>query len=381
MNFNVFPRSGLAVWVSAVLLMTVSCGREERVIPANSLSFDDVSYIDDVFPIEYELAEGEPVDLGILGIDNMYLYDTLMFFNTPDKSGGVSVVSSSSHKELGKFFRTGRGPGEVAFPPFVNNFQMYRKDGHLFASAINITGTGMYDFDVTASLDAGETVFEKIDSIAEDSFTLKVFRIDSSRFFVCEAGEDRNTLSRYITGPDRKEHVPVPLQRLNSARVTKGEPQNQQTEDGKISFVIPNFNILSGDIKYSPSRGLIVEVSRELNSINIYSPDGKYMKTICAVGRSIDNIEQAQNAEPVFRSSKLSLYPDFFAVIYKFLEEDKGYIRIFSYEGDALAQIGIPSGVNSFGFDIRNGSLYTLESSTETLMRYAVGGLLDRLTE
>jgi len=124
-----------------------------------------------------------------------------------------------------------------------------------------------------------------------------------------------------------------------------------------------------------------VEVSRELNSINIYSPDGKYMKTICAVGRSIDNIEQAQNAEPVFRSSKLSLYPDFFAVIYKFLEEDKGYIRIFSYEGDALAQIGIPSGVNSFGFDIRNGSLYTLESSTETLMRYAVGGLLDRLTE
>ena len=113
MNFNVFPRSGLAVWVSAVLLMTVSCGREERVIPANSLSFDDVSYIDDVFPIEYELAEGEPVDLGILGIDNMYLYDTLMFFNTPDKSGGVSVVSSSSHKELGKW---GNFSGQDAVP-------------------------------------------------------------------------------------------------------------------------------------------------------------------------------------------------------------------------------------------------------------------------
>lgn len=381
MNHNVVFQSGLAVWVSAALLMTASCGREERVIPANSLSFDEVSYIDDVFPVEYELTDGEPVDLGILGIDNMYLYDTLMFFNTPDKSGGVSVVSSSSHKELGKFFRTGRGPGEVAFPPFVNNLQIYRKNGHLYASALNITGNIMYDFDVTASLDAGDTVIDKVDSVVADPFALKLFRIDSSRFFVCKAGEDRNTLYRYITGPDGKEHVPEPMQRLNSARVTKEEPQSQQSEDGSVSFVIPNFNILSGDIKYNPSRGLIVEVPRELNSINIYSPDGKYMKTICAVGRSIDNIEQVQNVEPVFRSSKLTLYPDFFAVIYKFLEEDRGYIRIFSYEGDALAQIEIPSGVNSFGFDIRNGSLYTLDSSTEALMRYAVGSLLDRLSE
>lgn len=74
-----------------VLIVAGSTGCRE--VPDNSLAFDDVVYVDDEYPVTWELTEGDTLDIPVLGASDFVIKDSLLIVSTNDNSGYVTVLS------------------------------------------------------------------------------------------------------------------------------------------------------------------------------------------------------------------------------------------------------------------------------------------------
>ena len=339
---------------AAMMLMVTGCG-DGRKVPENSLAFEDVVYVEDEYPVTWELVQGDTLNLPVLGVSDFVIKDSLLIVSNNDNAGRVTVLSVDGRTVYGKFLRMGRGPGEIVSFNGVSSVQFsYKEDGHLTACWTDYAGNLM-EWDVTASIENGRTELASRSLELQDSpWLLSAVPLDGQEYLIVHAGADRSSINRFILSSDGERRTTPPLDRLNSAAV-KAEPE-------------------SG----SSSRGLIVEAERTLNTMNIFSADGTYARTVCTYGDRVDDVSSVEHGNDARLALRPKTYPDFISVLHWFREpEVKQYVRLFSYEGEPLAEIPLPKGGIFYDMDISGGCLYVLISGQELLIRYDVSGLIE----
>lgn len=366
---------------AAMMLMVTGCG-DGRKVPENSLAFEDVVYVEDGYPVTWELAQGDTLDLPVLGVSDFVVKDSLLIVSNNDNAGRVTVLSLDGTTVYGKFLRIGRGPGEIVSFNGVSSVQFsHKENGHLTASWTDYAGNLM-EWDVTASLESGQTeVTSRSLELQDSPLLLDAVPLEGQEYLIVHAGADRNSINRFILTSDGERRTTPPLARLNSATV-KAEPESGSGRvvgsGNMVSFSVPGFNLINGSYAYESSRGLIVEAERTLNTMNIFSADGTYARTVCTYGDRVDDVSSVEHDSDARLALRPKTYPDFISVLHWFREpEVKQYVRLFSYEGEPLAGIPLPKGGIFYDMDIPGGCLYVLISGQELLIRYDVSGLLE----
>ena len=364
----------------AMILATAGCG-DRRKVPENSLAFEDVVYVEDEYPVTWELAYGDTLDLPVLGVSDFVIKDSLLIVSNNDNSGRVTVLSLDGRTVYGKFLREGRGPGEIVNFYGVSSTQFSHRDGHLTASWADYTGD-LTEWDVTASLESGYSEVAVRDlGLTDSQWLLDVVPLGGSRYLIVHAGEDRNSLVRFVLSPDGERTVTQPLRRLNGVVVKGAEMAGSGSVAGSgnmVTFSVPAFNLIKGSYAYDSSRGLIVETERTLNTMNIFSADGTYARTVCIFGDRVDDVSSAEHDSDARLALRPKIFPDFISVLHWYREpEVKQYVRLFSYDGEPLAEIPLPRGAVFYDFDIPGCCLYVLVSDQEFLIRYDISELLN----
>ena len=365
---------------AAMMLMVTGCG-DRRKVPENSLAFADVVYVEDGYPVTWELAQGDTLALPVLGVSDFVVKDSLLIVSNNDNAGRVTVLSLDGGTVYGKFLRMGRGPGEIVSFNGVSSVQFsHKENGHLTACWTEYAGNLM-EWDVTASLESGQTELASRSLELQDSpWLLDAVPLDGQEFLIVHAGADRNSINRFILTSEGEKRTTPPLDRLNSATV-KAEPESGSGSvvgsGDMVSFSVPGFNLINGSHAYESSRGLIVEAERTLNTMNIFSADGTYARTVCIYGDKVDDVSSVENYSDARLALRPKTYPDFISVLHWLREHEvKQYVRLFGYEGEPLAEIPLPEGGIFYDMDIPGGCLYVLISGQELLIRYDVSGLL-----
>ena len=365
-----------------VLYMVAGCGDRRRV-PDNSLAFDDVVYVEDEYPVTWELTEGDTLDIPVLGVSDFVIKDSLLIVSNNDNAGRVTVLSLDGKTVLGKFLREGRGPGEIVSFNGVSMTQFSHRDGHLTACWTDYAGT-LVEWDVTASLRNGLSEVATRDLELDGSpWLLEALPIGDRGYLIAVAGEDKNTIKRFVLSQDGKTEVTPPLERLNRVEVrSTAQGSGRVAGSGNmVVFSVPGFNSISGDYAYSPERGLVVEAERTRNSLSIFSIDGDYARTVCIYGKSIDDVSDVDVGNDRERLTlRPKAFPGSISALHWLREpEVELYVRLYGYDGEPLAEIPLPKGCIFYDFDISGGCLYVLVSGQELLIRYDVSGLLQEI--
>ena len=305
--------------------------------------------------------------------------DSLLIVSNNDNAGRVTVLSLDGKTVLGKFLRKGRGPGEIVSFNGVSMTQFSHRDGHLTACWTDYAGT-LVEWDVTASLRDGLSEVATRDLELDGSpWLLEALPIGDRGYLIAVAGEDKNTIKRFVLSREGKTEVTPPLERLNRAEVRS----TAQGSGNMVVFSVPGFNSISGDYAYSPERGLVVEAERTRNSLSIFSIDGDYARTVCIYGKSIDDVSDVDVGNDRERLMlRPKAFPGFISALHWLREpEVELYVRLYGYDGEPLAEILLPKGGIFYDFDISGGCLYVLVSGQELLIRYDVSGLLQEIEQ
>ena len=365
----------------AMILAVTGCG-DGRKVPENSLAFADVVYVEDGYPVTWELAQGDTLDLPVLGVSDFVVKDSLLIVSNNDNAGQVTVLSLDGRTVYGKFLRIGRGPGEIVSFNGVSSVQFsHKENGHLTACWTDYAGN-LIEWDVTASLENGQTeVASRSLDLQDSPLLLDAVPLEGQEYLIVHAGADRNSINRFILTSGGERRTTPQLNRLNSATV-KAEPESGSGSvvgsGNMVAFSVPGFNLINGSYAYDSSRGLIVEAERTLNTMNVFSADGTYAGTVCIFGDKVDDVSSVEYGSDARLALRPKTHPDFISVLHWLREpEVKQYVRLFSYDGEPLAEIPLPEGGIFYDMDIPGGCLYVLISGQELLIRYDVSGLIE----
>lgn len=350
-------------FITFVVIVCAMTGCRQR--PASYMAFDDVTYVHSV-KNSIKLEHGETVEIDKIGIQDIFISDSLMFISTPDAEGLISVYELPDMEYCGKFFCKGNGPGELLNAPFFGNVKVLDTE----SGRTMLIGDGkgkMLRWDISAPfLGRNHDIAVYRDSIPLDSF-YSIY-INDSTIMCRNISGDGGGQERYLLVDGKRKVVPA-METLNMAEIPA-------KDDGYL------FNILSSFSAYDAKRDIVVEASMMLNTINVYSLDGTFEKTIC-LGKSLDNIADiCHSGLRGLRQTfvRLRLYDDFFAVMYsggkQISQDDREQpapkIYIFDWECNPLGELKLAKRASVFDIDLQNGELYTLDRSEEIVRKYDI---------
>ena len=345
--------------VFALFLCLISCSNSNS---GNIMGFKDNLVGIEEFPKKIVLSDAEPVRLDIIGINDIAIHDSLMFFGTQDKMGSWKIVNLNTMQLIGEFLAKGNGPNEIVQVPWPSNSEIVVENGTLVSYLKDMDKRRMLRFDITKSPETGHTQLETVgENLPYPCFTC--IYLSDSTFFCSSVSPDMTRQERFIFR-NGENIYPEGLSGINAAHI----------EGGK------DINILSRITSYSRQRNLLVESSVRLNCINIYSPDGTDGRTIY-YGSSVDDIDDIQliSYKDMPKSfSEHKLFNDFFAIqyldetVFTYQMKRKDYSRIFliDYDGNPLSELHLDRAISTYDIDLTNGMLYVIGYPDEGIYRY-----------
>ena len=354
--------------VSLSIIFFIGCNSSSS---NNYMILDDVKYVSE-FPITFSLTNNIDVNLGIIGIRNFCIIDSLLICSTISSDRLWSFFSLPSYNILGKFLLRGNGPFEFVQTPAVDNkTTFFKKNDLLFAMIYDFQKGNIYEMNITESIKTNQLSISLIDD-SLSPFLFGMIRLDSTTFFCKEANHNHTQQIRYIHGVV-DDAVPSVLQKLNQASIRYKE----------------DINILSTSTKMNPINNLIIEMPIGLNYINLYSLDGAFGKTIC-VGNKVDNIDKIQDTgrwERIYTFADLRVFDNFWGVLYINEEEGtyqqgrekKPSILLFDWGGKPLAKLNLNQFITSFDIDFSDRSLYAFDLLSEKFYKYDIKDILSSI--
>lgn len=351
----------LLIILSAVLV--VSC-------KPSTLAFEDTVYVNSFD--DFYAQKCEEIDLGVIGITDIRIFDKYLIVGTQDPDGYVKIFNKASRSLLGSFFRKGNGPSELLYPTPVSPFVFgHDSEGKVYAEFDNQAGT-VIRFDITESISEGKTISEPIGKI--DGTTFSFIDLKDGSFFYKKLSEDRNAQIRSIVDKDG-ETVPANMKVLNAATLSNGKDV-----DGT------RFNVLSSIIRYDRKSQRFLEASTELNTVHMYSRDGSFARTFC-LGDKLDDFEQlavSERAERPMTSTCVRQFDDFAIVMYIGKSEKDFVLKhdditpslvFFYWDGSTGTRMTLPHPATDFDIDLETMYIYAHDSVTDKLYLYDTSGM------
>ena len=338
------------------LLLIFSCNRG----PINYWALEEVEYIQSfpatIKPNEYS-DYGKSID--IPGVLDVKVWGDYLLLSSRDGSGYIYVYTKSTGESLGNFLLRGNGPTELLYPTFFSKFQFFDRGAML----VNEKGNLLF-WDILKSCYEHTTVCENLRTLptfSYDNGALNYYAVNDTVFIGNGIDNSIQKKNRFILVED-EYHETRAMSILNEIRLPKSDP-------GRI-------NILSSIFAINSEKGMIVEASVKLNSIQLYSIDGTTAKTLC-IGSSLEDINsvwnRSQQRMPISFLSPRA-YDKFFAVLYIDATEFEydlfrthPEILVFDWGGNPLFKIKLPIHATSFDIDWNENKLYTVDHENDNI--------------
>ena len=353
-----------------VMMFFVACKQEHAPNPANCMAFDDVEFISE-FSKKVSLA-GSTVDMDVIGILDIAIYDTILAVSSSDKNGYLDFLSLSDMNHLGKYLKGGRGPNEMLSIPSIGSAVPFYDGDDLKIAVFDGSKSSYYMIDIGETIRNSELDMVLIADSLPSILSSCIYVEDS--IFICDESEKPGMQRqiRYLLRSGKK-YTPANFEKLNSAYLP-------------VSW---GFTVLSSDLKYNKQNGMIVERPIFLNNINLYSVDGEFSKSIC-LDQQVDDIDEfatisLNDMRQVFADTRI--YSDYFGVLYlnetvksmQLGKENKPSVLFFNWKGKPLMELELDHFATSFDIDFVNNVLYTLDRETEEIYVYDIKDVLEKL--
>lgn len=346
-----------AVSIVVLASVLVGCSSEK-----GEFVFADMDHVKS-FPKEYTLGAGQQLDLDVLGVTDFRCIDEYLLVSSESGDGMVKVFDKKDYSLLGSFFKSGNGPGELIFPPYFIDWTVGKAGNDIICRFVQLGK--VYTFNLTQSLRDNMLVCHTSPLSDKLLQYQKVILLnDTSEVYGLRISEDMDQYIREFLSGDEVSS-PEFLEPLNSVEVP----------DKNDGF---SFNYVGTYLGYSPAQNLIVEAGIYLNIINIYSPDGKFAKSLCIGSKpwSVEEIFSQEKEDRHYAFSNFKVFDNIMAGLY--VDEvaknvdmagkaTDPTLMIFSVNGKPLAEIKTGKLGWSFCIDTADDKLYTYDPDTDKI--------------
>lgn len=346
---------------AAIACGAVSCSQEKFFV------FDDVICVER-FPVECSVINPEILEIDAFGIQGIEIFDDFILVSSYDSCGCLSAFGKDGMMISSPFLKTGRGPGEILYRPFISWLDFKRNSyGNIVAGMFDFKGQYI-EYDVTGTLDADMPVWKCVADSLPLSSGARYFRIDDNNFLCRRRKSNDDGYDRFIESLHGGHYCNSAMEYLNS--ITSSE-----------------INLLSTYFLVNPEKTMVAELGSRLNVINLYSIASDFKATII-LGKEPENIldmEMKSEDEMSKNYYDAKAYEDFFVGLYlgtTLGELDEGNfsepkLHFFSWDGEPLADISLPVRTLFFDIDLTENKLYVVEYETEKILRYDISELLN----
>lgn len=135
-------------FVCFLSLILISCGDKYFTLDAEEL----------VLPESFVEIDHEPLDLNIMGSNDLIIYDTLMFVITSNPDGHLYVFSTNTKRLLMQLCKQGRASNEF-MQPFFSAKQILVNNSSILLPLVN-NATQLKVVNISESLKTGNTIVE-----------------------------------------------------------------------------------------------------------------------------------------------------------------------------------------------------------------------------
>lgn len=149
-----------SVLLNLLWILFLSCNNRNPLV----LEMHEVDFLDKTGDVIY----GNKLNLEVIGIMDIVVYDSLLIFVTTDPSGFLQVYHKDTYEHLGSFCHPGRARNEFAGLAFSINKQYYLRNSDLLLPLIDNNTLIQKEINVSASIRKGHTVVEGVESRTTD---------------------------------------------------------------------------------------------------------------------------------------------------------------------------------------------------------------------
>lgn len=308
------------------------------------------------FPKEITL-KAEKIDKEIIGINNLYIIDTMFIgFNTRGNEGFFSCYSLPDFHHLRNCITPGRGADE--FLTLTYNKQFTKDTSSIKLWISSHISREVSEFNLTSSIKEQKTIFGKrflLDSITDSYW----FNINDSIFATYSTSDNL-----YYTVYNLKTQKPLTRVKIYKEN-TKFDP-----------FIFDITGVIS------PDKTKIALAMFNLNHIIIHPVDGKNIKPL-TIYHTTNTIHEISQLEPIDRKtfySDIRATENYIFALYinrtGKIEDQKTTqcieIHVFDWKGNPVQKMKLPNYIRFFDIDPQNEYIYGLNPFNEEIFRYNI---------
>ena len=348
--------------MTCLIILMASCGQHRY------FALDEYEIVPR-FPqvIRVDVNNEERVRTGAMGVLGIKIIKDYIILSTQDEEGCLSVYEKKGGLYINSFLKTGRGPGEILYYPYISWLTF--SDNH------GMSTVGIYDFqgrywvyDILSSAQSGHPVGTLLRDSLSTTLGARYFQLDSTRLLCRKGTEEQNGFERYILEDNGMISFNKSITRLNG-------------------FTSSNPNLLSTIMLINHNRGIIAECGSGLPSIHLYSSESNDSGMTILLGddpMDLTTAESTPEEERVRNYYDAKPYENGFAALYLGTTHDQldsrsfplPEIHIFSWKGEPLAKVLSPIRTLCFDIDWEECVLYLIDVETEDIVKYPIPKVL-----
>lgn len=330
----------------------------------------------DVKDVDYQdksslLIEGTPIDLGIIGVRNITVYDSLLMLETMDPDGMVKVFSTNTLKQLGNLCTRGRAGNEFGYA-FTLCGQIYRSGTDILFPLTNNPSGELKTVNISESLRSGVTTIANTSSIFLSGEYIMLDNDPGNRFEyhvqeLMEMGGTTMPVSYSINKGGQSQELQV-------------FPELMKSQDD--FDVLPPYD---GTLAKHPAKNIVIQVMKHMDYILFFDFENNKQFAIHQDGTlTYDDVYPQDGNGNTF--ADIAVADDYFFVLYwngkysnsQDKSDRKPELLMFDWKGRFLKSAKLGANVSHIEFDSTHKQLFGLNRQTESLYLFDLTTLLNQ---
>lgn len=324
------------------------------------------------------IVSGKVVDLDVVGVDNIFVFDTLLLVTTTNPDGMLNVYNSNTYKLLANLCKRGRAKNEFLRPTCYSK-QMYEKNGDLIISLVDDVPI-LSEVNVSQSIIKQATVVDnRIDCIPNNDGRILLIDNDIHNQFV-------NTDAQ--TSPIKKGEVFPPkyyISKDGKEKEIKVFPHLMNFEDDRDAEMF-----YYGEIYKHPSKNIVVQPMLFIDYIFFFDLDNEHYYAIHQKGSKLYDDEEVSSNQKARYFQGLDVTDDFILVLYfagDYCLNTPNYsdaspeLLFFDWEGNYLTGIKLDVRVKDIAYDAKHRVLYGLNRLKDVIYSFDISDTIEQLQE
>lgn len=359
----------LYLLIITILFFTQSCNRTKL-----GLETYDINYKNQTNGI----VSGNLVDLDVMGVDNVYVFDTLMLVTTTNPDGMLTVFNTNSKKLLANLCNRGRAKNEFLRPTCYSK-QLYLKNGDLIIP-LRDDAPILREVNVSQSIIKQATVIDdRIDCIRNTHGRFLLIDNDIHNQFVnldaqlspVKKGEVLPP-KYYISKDDKEKEIKV------FPHIMKFEDES----DAEFYYY--------GEIYKHPSKNIVVQPMLKMDYILFFDLDNEHYYAIHQEGSRMYDDEKVSRLTDMQCFQGCDITDDFILLLYfggDYSVNTPDYsnaapeLLFFDWDGNYITGIKLNVRVKDIAYDAKNRVLYGLNRLKDEIYSFDLSGVMEHLQE